>query len=182
MKPLNSEERKKSFGVFLLFFIITTALVIGAVYFGMQVPFAQNERLKEQVSKFQRENTFAETFSQKMNETKGLLDSVNKSGVQATIVDGQITENIKRLNAMADSDSSARKQLYHDMVQSFVDLQIAKQGLRDASGKETNLANSTQEIAQLKSELSACQMQNAMLRNSGTQQPAQQQRPQPQQQ
>lgn len=177
MKPLNTAERKKSFTAFLLFFIVTVVLIVGAVYFGMQVPFVQNERLKEQVSSFQHEQAFAETFAQKMNETKRLLDSVNKNGVQATIVDGQITENIKRLNALADTDSSARKQLYHDMVQSFVDLQIAKQGLRDASGKETNLANSAQELAQLKSELSACQMQNAMLRAAGSQQPVPQ-RPQ----
>ena len=182
MKPLNSEERKKAFTSFLLFFIITIAITVGAVYFGMQVPFAQNERLKDQVSKFQRENAFADAFSQKMGETKGMLDSVNKNGVQATIVDGQITENIKRLNAMVDADSSANKALYHSMVQSFVDLQIAKTGLREASSKDANLANSTQELTELRMKNAQLETQNLqylqMLRSAPSQQRAPQQQPQ----
>ena len=160
MRPLNTEERKKAFTTFLLFFIITTVLVTGAIYFGMQMPFKQTERLKQQVAVFQREKALAEIFAQKMAETKALLDSVNKNGVQATIVDGQITENIKRLNALVDTDSSANKQLYHSMVQSFVDLQIAKQGLRDNSGKDANLASSAQELTQLKTDLALCKQEN----------------------
>lgn len=181
MKPLNTEERKKSFITFLLFFIVTIGVVVGAVYFGMQVPFKQADRLKEQVATFQRENALAEAFAQKMAETKALLDSVNKNGVQATIIDGQITENIKRLNALVDNDSSANKQLYHSMVQSFVDLQIAKQGLREASNKDANLATSSQELVQLKSELSMCKQENLQYQQMMRNPPAQATRPQQQQ-
>jgi lipopolysaccharide biosynthesis regulator YciM len=180
MKPLNTEERRKSFSAFLAFFIVTVAVIVLAVYFGVQVPARQNERLKEQVAHFQRENAFADVFSDKLTETKLLLDSVNKNGVQATLIDGQIGENVKRLNAMVDADSSANKSLYHNMVQSLVDLQIAKQGLREASSKDANLASTTQEITELRMKNAQLETQNLqylqMLRSA----PAPVQRTQPQ--
>ena len=180
MKPLNTEERKKSFTTFLLFFIITIALIVGAVYFGIQIPFAQNARLKEQVARFQKENAAAESFAQKLAATKGLLDTVNKNGVQATVIDGQILDNIKALNSMVGSDSSANKQLYQTMVQCLDNQQIALKQLRDASGKDANLANTAQELAQTKMDLATCKSQNLqlqqmqMMRNNAQPQQAQQ--------
>jgi len=177
MKPLNTEERKKSFTSFLLFFLVTVILIIGAVYFGMQIPFKQNERLKAQVAHYQQEQAFADNFSQQMNETTILLDSVNKNGTQATIVDGLISNNIKSLNASILTDSSANKELYQNMVQTLNQLQLAKTGLRNSSGNDQDAAKLQQELSQAKSELSTCQMQNLqyqqMLKSNTTAAPQQ---------
>lgn len=157
MKPLNTEERKQSFTGFLLFFLITAALIVGAVFFGMQVPFKQNERLKAQVARQQQDQAFADRFSKKMNETSILLDSVNKNGTQATLVDGTISENIKAMNASLLSDSIANKQLYMNMVQSLNQLQLAKSGLRNSSGKDQDAVRLQQDLVDVRTQLFQCQ-------------------------
>ncbi len=171
MKPLNTEERKKSFTSFLLFFIITVLLIIGAVFFGMQVPFKQNERMKAQVARQQQEQAFAESFSQKMNVTAGLLDSLNKAGTQTTIIDGLISNNIKEMNTSLLTDSGANTQLFQNMVQSLNQLQIAKKGLLASSGADQDAAKLQQELTQAKGELAQCQSLSLQyqqaLRNSG---------------
>ncbi len=171
MKPLNTEERKKSFTSFLLFFLVTVVLIVVAVYFGMQIPFRQNEKLQAQVARYQQEQAFADNFSDMMTQTTILLDSVNKSGTQPTIVDGLISNNVKSLNASLVSDSSSNKQLYQNMVQSLVQLQLAKTGLRNSSGKDQDASKLQQDLAQAKMELSSCQSQNLqyqqMLRSNG---------------
>lgn len=82
MKPLNTPERKKAFLNFILFYTITTLLIVLAVYFGMRVPFKQNDRLNAQLSVYEKEKEFAITFSKGASEAKAMLDSINRSGVQ----------------------------------------------------------------------------------------------------
>ncbi len=164
MKPLNAAERKKAFVRFLIFFISTTLLIVLAIFFGVQVPFKQNEELRKQISVNEREKGFTETFAAKMDETKHLLDSVNRAEVQAELVDGKISENLKKMNAMIDNDSIGAKKLYQDVVQNFADLQFAKKQLRDASGKDANLSENLKQIEALKSDLNQARSEANALR------------------
>lgn len=152
MKPQNTSERKKAFLSFLAFYVLTTLILLGAVFFGMRVPYAQNDRLTSQVDTYEKERHFAETFSQKSNDVKNMLDSINKAGVQAELLDGKISENLKSMNNMID-DKTSTKKLYQDMVQGLADLQVAKKQLRDASDKDANLSQYMQQIESLKSDL-----------------------------
>jgi hypothetical protein len=164
MKPINSAERKKAFTTFLVFFIVTVLVILTAVFFGVQVPFEQNDKLKEQLAKFEKEKQFSEDFAQGLADTKKLLDSVNRAGVQPELVDGKITENLKKLNAMADNDSVSQKKFCQDLVQDFADLQMAKKQLRDASGKDANLSQYLQQIEMLKSDLNQSRAEANALR------------------
>lgn len=152
MKPQNTQERKKSFLTFLGFYAITTIILLAAVFFGMRVPYAQNNRLQSQVDVYEKERDFAETFSLKSNDVKGMLDSINKGGVQAELLDGKISETLRSMNNMIN-DSTSTKKLYQDMVQGLADLQMAKKQLRDASGKDANLSEYMKQIETLKSDL-----------------------------
>jgi len=164
MKPINTAERKKAFSTFLIFYIVTTLVILIAVYFGVQVPFAQNDKLKDQIAKFEKEKQFAENFSNGLADTKKLLDSVNRAGVQPELVDGRISDNLKKLNAMIDNDSASQKKFYQDLVQNFADLQVAKKQLRDASGKDANLSQYLQQIEMLKSDLNQSRAEANALR------------------
>lgn len=177
MKPLNAAERQKAFINFLLFFIGTTALILLAVYFGIQVPFRQNEKLRDQIAVFEKERAFAETFTGKMSDTKKMLDTINIAGVQSELMDGKINENLKAMNAMPDRDSVSSKKLYQMIVQNYADLQFAKKQLRDASGKDANLSQSLQTIEQLKNDLQQVKNENLMLRMATQQQQPQLQQP-----
>jgi uncharacterized coiled-coil DUF342 family protein len=167
MKPQNTPERKKAFFSFLAFYIITTLVLLGAVFFGMRVPYAQNDRLQNQVDVYETERDFTETFSSKSNDVKSMLDSINKGGVQAELLDGKISENLRSMNNMI-SDSTSTKKLYQDMVQSLADLQMAKKQLRDASGKDANLSEYMKQIESLKSELNQANNTILLMRSQMT--------------
>ena len=174
MKPLNSEERKKSFLKFLCLFIVSAGLIVTAVYFGVQVPFKQNERLKKQVNAYAREKAFVENFSANMADVKASLDTINRAGVQAELADGRINEQLKRMNAMIDADSAMAKKFFQGIVQNLADLQIAKKQLRDASGKDANLSEHMQQIELLKSDLNQSRTEaNALRLQLMSMQPAQ---------
>ena len=173
MKPLNSEERKKAFFRFLGLFIATSGLIVAAVYFGVQVPFKQNDQLKKQVRVYEGEKAFAESFSASMNEVKTELDTINRPGVQTELNDGRISEKLKRMNAMIDADSAADKKFYHNIVSSFADLQTAKKQLRNESGKDASLTELQQQIESLKNDLGRSQADVNNLRMQLSMQPLQ---------
>ena len=170
MSPHNQAERSHAFRNFLLFFILTVALIIAAVFFSIQVPLKHNEQLREQLTLVENERTFSSTFVNKMSETMNLLDSIMLNEVQgkAELIDGKITENLQKMNAMIN-DSLSGKSLYRNVVLNFADLQRAKKQLRDASGKDANFGNLQKENADLRirvqqanSDLQQCQF---LLRN-----------------
>jgi len=163
MKPQNTQERKKAFFTFLGLYIVTTLLVVGAVFFGMRVPYKQNQRLQSEVDNYEKEKAFAESFSAKSNEVKSMLDSINKAGVQAELLDGKISEKLSALNTTIN-DSTSVKKLYQDMVQGMADLQTAKKQLRDYSGKDANLTQYMQQIESLKSDLNQARSEANTLR------------------
>ena len=163
MKPQNTQERKKAFFTFLGLYVVTTLLLLAAVFFGMRVPYQQNQRLQSQVDNYEKERAFAESFSFKSNEVKSMLDSINKAGVQAELLDGKISEKLSAMNNMIN-DSTSVKKLYQDMVRGLADLQTAKKQLRDYSGKDANLTQYMQQIESLKSDLNQARSEANTLR------------------
>ena len=163
MKPQNTQERKKAFFTFLGFYAATTLILLAAVFFGMRVPYAQNNRLQTQVDVYETERNFAENFSQKTSDVKNMLDSINKAGVQAELLDGKISENLSSMNNMIN-DSTSVKKLYQDLVRGLADLQTAKKQLRDYSGKDANLTEYMQQIETLKSDLNQARSEANTLR------------------
>ena len=164
MRPLNAPERRKAFLNFLLFYLLTTGLIVTAVFFGMRVPFKQNQRLNDQIALFEKEKAFSETFSTRATEIKSLLDSVNRAGVQAELVDGTISGKLNQLNNMVDNGETSVKKPYQDVIQNYADLQAAKKQLRDASNKDANLGQYMQQIEMLKSDLNQSRSEANALR------------------
>lgn len=164
MQPLNAAERKKAFLSFLLFFVLTTALIVATVVAGFQVPTRQIGRLQQQVAAYDRQKLFTESFAEKMEDTKTLLDSVNRPGVQAALVDGRISDNLKTMNSMVDADTAAVKKLYQDIVHNLADLQDAKKQLRAAAAQDANLSQNLQQIEMLKSDLNQARNEATALR------------------
>jgi hypothetical protein len=163
MKPQNTQERQKAFYSFLGLYSITTLLLIAAVFFGIRVPFQQNNRLQAQVATYEKERAFAETFSQQGSDVKNMLDSINKAGVQAELLDGKISEKLTGMNNMI-SDTTSVKRLYQDLVRGLADLQTAKKQLRDYSGKDAHLTDYMQQIESLKSDLNQARAEANTLR------------------
>lgn len=162
MEPLNNAERSKAFRSFLIFFIITVALVIAAVFFSIQVPFQQNRQLAEQMKVVEAERLFTQKFESNMNEVMRLVGDLNKKDIDVTLTDGKIEERIKGMNALIDTDSSYAadpnsatiKELYSSVVESLSNLRLAKKENREAANKDANLSELKQEISNLNGQLS----------------------------
>lgn len=154
MRPLNAAERNQAFRNFLLFFIITIAVIIAAVFFSIQVPFKENDQLKDKIAVTEKQRDFSEQFADKMETTIKLLDSVNLANVRAELIDGAIDDNLRNMQAMIKSDTLVPvKNLYTNVVENFYDLKNAKKQLRDASGKDATFGTLQADNANLHSQL-----------------------------
>ncbi|WP_118974064.1 type VI secretion system TssO [Taibaiella koreensis] len=156
MIPQNSPERKKAFTRFIILYIITTGIVVVAIYFGIQVPFQQNKKLQEQLASIEKERDFGRSFFAQLGEAKGLLDSVNKPGVQAELVDGQIDSRLQQLTAMVDKDSVSEKRLYQELIKTYFEIKDDKKRIRASGDKDAQAAEFESQLAQWKAKYDDC--------------------------
>lgn len=156
MTPQNSGERRKAFSRFLLLYIITTGIIVAAVYFGIQVPFQQNRKLQEQLANIEKERAFGRTFFTQLAEAKGLLDSVNRPGVQAELVDGQIDSKLQLLTAMVDKDSVSEKRLYQEIIKTYFEIKDDKKRIRASGDQDAQAAEFESQLAQWKAKYDDC--------------------------
>lgn len=156
MIPQNSPERKKAFSRFILLYIITTGIVVAAVYFGVQVPFQQNRQLQEQLAGIEKERDFGRLFFAGLSEAKGLLDSVNKPGVQSELIDGQIDSRLQQLTAMVDKDSVSEKRLYQEIIKTYFEIKDDKKRIRASGDKDAQAAEFEAQLAQWKAKYDDC--------------------------
>jgi len=157
MEPLNQPERRKAFVNFLIFFTITAALIVAAVLFSVEVPFKQNDQLRQQMKLVDRDRDFSERFLNNMNATNNLLDSLDKKDVNLVLIDGKISERLKDMDAMIDKDSVEVKDFYQNVVANLSELHSAKKELREATSKDASLGELKQQISQLKDDLARSQ-------------------------
>jgi len=154
MQALNKQERKSAFFSFLIFYIITTAIIIFGVFFGTRLPLYQNEILQSKVSSFERSKVVNDNFTQKMNVITSLLDSVNKTGVQSNLIDGQINQKLSELQSYIELDSTYSKQLYRQTVAILYNRKDDKELLRLSANTASNNMEKDKIINDLKSKIS----------------------------
>jgi tetrahydromethanopterin S-methyltransferase subunit H len=120
--------------------------------------------LQEKIANFQNSQSFADNFATKFADTKGILDTVNKAGIQAELLDQKITDGIKSLSAMVDADTTIIKKNYTNIIQNLAELQFAKKQLRDVSSSDQNMTQYMQQIEGLKSDLARAKSESDALR------------------
>lgn len=157
MKPLNVQDRQRAFQRFLLFFILTIAVIITAVFFGIKIPYAENEKLQEQLAIVDKENHFRNDFSLAMTEAQSLLDTVNMDPQKSGLLDGRITQKIQEMDAMLAKNDITSKGLYSQVIKSLNSMQSDKRGLRAASNKDSVVAMYNMQILELKNSLAKWQ-------------------------
>lgn len=134
MKPANKEERSKAFLNFMLFFIITIAIIITTVFFSVQVPFKQNDQLLKQMNAFENERMILDSFSSKMQETMSLLNNANSASENDFITESAIKNNLTEMLKMI-SDSISEKSLYTNVITNLSELLTSRKQLNNANGK-----------------------------------------------
>lgn len=152
-------DRKKAFSRFLLYYILSTSVIALIIFFGMKVPEKENERMKTELALLKSEQSFNEQFFQQVQGIKGLLDSVNMAGVQAEVVDADITNRLAQLKAMSKSDGAAGKGQYEQIANMLLEFQSAKKTVRGAGAKDATLGESQRQIEKLQNDLKDCNVQ-----------------------
>lgn len=153
MQPINKDDRRKAFINFLLLFILSTGIIIAIVFFSIQVPFKQNEQLTKQIGDFQKERDFSQNFFIQMSAISNMLDSINTKSLRPDLLDGDITEAIKKLNSKVNTDSAGNRNIYANVVQMLADMQSSKKQLRDRTGKDDNINDLKKTIDDLSNKL-----------------------------
>lgn len=156
MTPVNAQDRKKAFGRFLIFYIITTGIIVAAIFFGYQVPFQQNKKLQEQMAIVEKERAFGRQFFTQLSDTKALLDSVNKPGVQSELIDGQIDSKLQQLTALVDKDSVSEKRLYQEIIKTYFEIKDDKKRIRAGGDKDAQVASVEEQVNQWKKKYDDC--------------------------
>lgn len=153
MDPINKADRKKTFTNFFLLFLLCIAIITTTIFFSLQVPFKQNDRLLKEMRSYVKEREFSTDFVTQMSEIAGMLDTINTKATKPDLLDGRITESIKKLNLKIDADSASDKTLYSRVVFILSDIQTAKKQLRDITGKDLDANELRKQIEALNKSL-----------------------------
>lgn len=164
MQPLNKTIRKKTFSNFLLLFLVCIAIIITTIFFSFQAPLKQNDLLLKESRSYVKDREFSRSFMAEMSNVAGMLDTINTKATKPDLLDGIITEGIKRLNAKIETEAASDKDFYNNMVFLLSDIQSAKKQLRENTGKDQNADALLQQIETLKSSLDAAKIENLNLK------------------
>jgi Type VI secretion system, TssO len=159
MKSVNQAERRKAFSNFLLMFIITIALVVTAVFFGTRVPFAENEKMKEQINAYQNDRLFAEKFSAKISDIQALLDTLGGPNTQTEFINNQVNSLLADLQAMKDKTITGNDNIYAKTLHALYNLQTAKYSLAKSGAQSQDLGRLEQDKAALNQRINSANSQ-----------------------
>lgn len=134
MTSINLKERRNAFLTFLIFFTITIILVIAVVFFSVKVPFEENEQLKQEMAKVEKQREFQRSFGNTYWETYRQLDSFNLKDVEPVMMEARIKNNLSIMSMMNIQDSiSGQANFYEYAIKGLTTLMSAKKTLREQS-------------------------------------------------
>ncbi|WP_310557566.1 type VI secretion system TssO [Flavobacterium sp.] len=103
MDILNKKERNSAFIMFLLMFVVTTGVLIFALFFDFRLPLKENEVLKSENEKIVKNFNYQKEFSEKYQHICKLIDSLDKTPEQFPYLEQTISSELVDLQKKADS-------------------------------------------------------------------------------
>lgn len=143
MDILNKKERLSAFLLFLLMFIITTGVLISALFFNYKLPLKENEVLKNENDKILTEFNFQKKFSEKIEHISVLIDSLDKAPESFPFIEQTINFELVDLKEKIPADSDKGLKIYDNVILTIKDLVNAKKQLLQVndSKKEIDALN-----------------------------------------
>jgi septal ring factor EnvC (AmiA/AmiB activator) len=164
LQILNSRDRNQAFFKFLLFFTITVALVIFAVFFDFKMPTRENAMLHSEVNIQRQQEMNQLAFMNQVDQALVLLDSMSKPETNVNQVDLALSRKINDLMAIEENSHNLNKKLNKVLIVALGDLQQARRQLRDVIPKAQSLATLQAELRDCVSSKNELQQQNDQLR------------------
>src|SRR6266446_6458398 len=101
MKPLNAQERRNQFFIFLLFFVITVAFVVVAVYFNFSNHPRQLKAIKDENANFRKRLKYTDQY---LSDVDSLLSQMQLDKLKNKALYDLARSKTTTLNANLDKD------------------------------------------------------------------------------
>lgn len=92
---LNARERNNALIVYILSFIVTVILIVGAVFFYTLIPEYENAILREKIKELEAQVVEQEPFIDAMEEVQHLTDSLREMGEINILVKNAIEKHLQ---------------------------------------------------------------------------------------
>lgn len=137
MDILNKKERYSAFLLFMLMFIVTTGVLIFALFFDFKLPMKENEVLRSQNEAMIKQFNYQRKFSDEFKNIGKLLDSMQKTPERATYIEQTIGQKLGNLTNQIPDDTLSSK-LYQRIILNVQDLVNSRKNLiQNADAKNT---------------------------------------------
>jgi len=155
MKAKNRKARRNSFLKFFLLFILTTSIVVVALFFDFNVmPIKENKVLRQQAVEIEKEMKLQEDFSKDIQLLKGMVDSLDIPGQNRAFLNSMLSSQIVKLQEKVPvKDSTYRYDMYNNIIWSFAEIQKLKEELNSYSDVEERITEYREELAKCRDEL-----------------------------
>ncbi|MCK5279919.1 MAG: hypothetical protein KAK04_15295 [Cyclobacteriaceae bacterium] len=142
MEPQNKNKRRKVFLRFLALFIIGILLVTIPLYFTIRLPQQENKLTSEELHTLQEQVIFQrDYFAARMDSVKNLLDSYDSKDVDIDMLNADIGFLLSEMEKSFAEDTSWRKYMYENIVQSYLGIKKTKNSLIDVNEELSNCEN-----------------------------------------
>lgn len=126
IQVLNSKERNEAFLKFLLFFVITAALLITAVFFNFRLPLKENRKMQERLTIQGEREMKQQLFVQHMGKAMLWLDSLEKNPLNKDRIEMELTSNVTSMSSLQLKDGSIFASFNDAVVKNMLELKQQK--------------------------------------------------------
>jgi hypothetical protein len=105
---INAKLRNQAFWKFLVFFVVTTAIIVTAVYFDTDIRGKENASLRAQVRGYEDQVFNEQEFLIQADSARGLLDSLSNSKGNYEYYNTLIDKNLANMTTMANGLDSSK--------------------------------------------------------------------------
>ncbi|HEX5150754.1 MAG TPA: type VI secretion system TssO [Parafilimonas sp.] len=168
MKSINYAERQRAFLKFLLFFVITIAVVIVAVLFSVQVPLKENKQFKGQMMVMVNEKDFLASFENNVQQITNLLyslDTVKNYNATDVAIDSKIDDLYKQLQV--EKDTISAKNLCMLILDNLSNYHKAKQDSRNRDNNAATIQQLNDKVSEYRKAWTDCLNGRAAKASSG---------------
>jgi uncharacterized protein YlxW (UPF0749 family) len=142
-KPLNQKEHNQAFVKFFIFFLITLAMAVSALYFNFQVPKKELAILRERSDLLRNQQINQEKYKRQLSDVMKVFEKLDSSGSKA-MIESELRPKLDLLNEAARIDDSTSVTKMNLVITTLVNK------YKDAKFSLFDLKDFEQEIAKLK--------------------------------
>ena len=139
MEVLNKKNRRSAYWLFVLFFVLTVAVLVTAVFFNAYFPFKENSLLKSENAKMKKEMETQDQFSFQLEKVKLAVDSIGMPKQNDFFNEKLGLSILADMYKQLPKDTLKNKNMYNNTILTFKDLIDPKKQIKQLSGNQTTM-------------------------------------------